>query len=97
MSFWTYMLHLNGGTFYVGHTDDLERRFAEHRSGAIPGFTSGFDRIELVWAEEFQTRDDAKAAEKRIKGWRREKKLALIRSDWEGLRALSRPSRMDQS
>jgi predicted GIY-YIG superfamily endonuclease len=94
--FWTYMLHMSGGTFYVGHTDDLERRYAEHKSGSIPGYTSGFDRIELVWCEEFQTRDDAKACERKLKGWGRQKKLALIRGDWARISALARNAEAKQ-
>ena len=89
MTFWAYMLHCRGGAFYVGHTDDLDRRIAEHESGAIPGFTADRLPVSLVWSEGFQTRDDALAAERRIKGWRRAKKLALIRGDWEAVRRLA--------
>jgi hypothetical protein len=82
MSFWAYMLHCHGGRFYVGHTDDLERRVAQHRSGAIAGFTADHLPVEFVWSQAFPTRDEAKAAERQIKGWSRAKKLALIRGDW---------------
>ena len=90
MAFWTYMLHCRGGLFYVGHTDDLERRIAEHQSGLIAGFTADHLPVELVWSESFQTRDDAKAAERKLKGWSRDKKLALIRGDWERISALAK-------
>ncbi len=90
MSFWTYMLHCRGGYFYVGHTDELERRVGEHKSGSVPGFTADHQPVEFVWSQEFPTRDEAKAAERRIKGWSRAKKLALIRGDWEQVSALSR-------
>ncbi len=90
MSFSAYMLHCRGGYFYVGHTDDLDRRIGEHQSGLIPGFTADHLPVDLVWSDSFQTRDDAKAAEKRIKGWSRAKKLALIRGDWEGISVLSK-------
>jgi len=90
MAFWTYMLHCRGGYFYVGHTDDLERRVAQHQSGAIPGFTADHQPVELVWAQDFPSRDEAKAAERQIKGWSRAKKLALIRGDWDHISRLSK-------
>lgn len=87
MSFWAYMLHCRGGYFYVGHTDNLELRVAQHQTGQVPGFAAEHRPVELVWSEYFQTRDEAKTAEKQIKGWSRAKKLALIRGDWvEGSR-----------
>jgi predicted GIY-YIG superfamily endonuclease len=85
MSFWAYMLHCRGGAFYVGHTDDLERRVAQHEMGAIKGFTSDRLPVQLVWSQEFPTRFEAKEAEHRLKGWSRAKKMALIRGDWEGI------------
>ena len=90
MSFWAYMVHCNAGRLYVGHTDDLERRIAQHETGAIPGFTRNYLPVRLVWCQEFATRDEAKAAEKHIKGWSRAKKLALIRGDWEEISRLSK-------
>ena len=90
MSFWAYMLHCNAGRFYVGHTDDLERRLGQHETGAIPGFTRNYLPAKLVWSAEFPTREEAKAAEKQIKGWSRAKKLALIRSDWEEISRLAK-------
>lgn len=82
MSFWAYMLHCNAGRLYVGHTDNLEERLAQHESGAIRGFTRSYLPVSLVWSQEFPSRYEALAAEKQIKGWSRAKKLALIRDDW---------------
>lgn len=90
MPFWTYMLHCRGGYLYVGHTDDLTRRIAEHRAGHYPGFTADHLPVEVVWSNEFPTRDEAKAAEKKLKGWSRAKKLALIRNDWGRISALAK-------
>ena len=90
MSFWTYMLHCRGGYFYVGHTDDLDRRMAEHESGARPEFTRDHLPVKLIWAEEFPSRYEAKEAERKVKGWRREKKLALVRRDWDEISRLAR-------
>lgn len=90
MSFWAYMLHCRGGFYYVGHTDDLERRVGDHKSGLILGFTADHLPVEHVWSQEFPTRDEARAAEKQVKGWSRAKKLALIRGDWERISALAK-------
>jgi len=90
MSFWTYMLHCNGGCFYVGHTDNLEARIPQHQSGGIRGFTRDHLPIELVWSQEFASRYEALAAERQIKGWSRAKKLALIRGDWAQISRLAR-------
>jgi predicted GIY-YIG superfamily endonuclease len=91
------MLHCRGGYLYVGHTDDLDRRIAEHEMGALPGFTRDRLPVHLVWAEEFPTRYEAKEAERRIKGWRREKKLALIRRDWNEISRLARTRKEKQA
>ena len=76
------MLHCRGGAFYTGHTDMLETRLAQHQSGSIAGFTQDKLPIALVWSQEFPTRQEAFEAERKIKGWSRAKKLALIRGDW---------------
>ena len=90
MSFWAYMLHCRGGYFYTGHTDDLERRMAQHHSGAFPGFSRNHLPVELAWSDWFATREEAQRAEKRIKGWSRAKKLALIRGDWSSISRLAK-------
>jgi predicted GIY-YIG superfamily endonuclease len=90
MTFWVYMLHCHGGSFYVGHTDDLDRRIAQHEHGAIPGYTADRLPVTLVWSQEFPTRIEALEAERRIKGWSRAKKLALIRGDWTMISALAK-------
>jgi putative endonuclease len=90
MSFWAYMLHCNAGRFYVGHTDNLESRIAQHESGAIKGFTRAYLPVNLVWSQEFATRHEALTAEKQIKGWSRAKKLALVRDDWDEISKLAK-------
>jgi putative endonuclease len=84
------MLHCRGGTFYVGHTDDLERRLALHASGTIPGFTRDRLPVTLVWSQDFTSRYEALAMERRIKGWSRAKKMALIRGDWDAIAGLAK-------
>jgi predicted GIY-YIG superfamily endonuclease len=82
MSFWAYMLHCRGGYFYTGHTEDLELRVAQHKSGMLPGFATDHLPVELVWSQEFPSRYEALSAERQIKGWSRSKKMALIQGDW---------------
>ncbi len=90
MTFWAYMLHCRAGKFYVGQTDDLERRITQHQSGLMAGFTSDMQPVELVWAQEFPTRYEAVSAERRIKGWSAAKKRALIRESWDEISRLAK-------
>ena len=89
MPFWTYMLHCDDRSFYVGHTDTLEQRIAQHDQGLGDGYTTNRLPVKLVWSQEFGTRAEALEAERRIKGWSRAKKLALIRADWTTISALA--------
>ncbi|HKX37016.1 MAG TPA: GIY-YIG nuclease family protein [Rhizorhapis sp.] len=90
MPFWTYMLHCADRSFYIGHTDDLQTRVAQHGTGAILGYTQNRRPIKLVWSQEFGTRMEALEAERQIKGWSRAKILALIREDWKLISTLAR-------
>ncbi len=89
------MLHCNGGALYVGHSDDLERRIGQHEQGAIPGFTASRLPVKLIWSESFSTRAEALEMERRLKGWSRAKKLALVRSDWTEISCLARTKEKD--
>ena len=89
MPSWAYMLRCADGSFYTGCTTDLHRRIGEHQGGDIPGYTACRRPVELVWAEEFQHIDDAIATERRIKGWSRAKKLALISGNRNRIRHLA--------
>jgi 3'(2'), 5'-bisphosphate nucleotidase len=90
MAFYAYMLRCSDGSYYVGHTDDLEARFGAHQSGLVAGYTQSRLPVKLVWSQEFSRREEAVAAERQIKGWGRRKKEALIAGDWDGVRLLSR-------
>jgi predicted GIY-YIG superfamily endonuclease len=83
MAFWVYILRCSDGSYYVGHTDDLEQRVVQHQSGDLAGHIVTCLPVELVYSNEFATRDEAFAAERQIKGWSRNKKKALMRADWE--------------
>ena len=91
MAFWVHILRCADGRFYTGHTEDLERRVAEHETGGYCDFTERRRPVQLMWPENFQTRIEALEAERRIKPWSRAKKEALIRGDWASLSYFSRP------
>jgi len=74
-----YILASRSRNLYTGVTNNLERRMVEHRQGLVPGFTSRYKIFRLVHFEEFGDIRDAIVREKEIKGWRREKKIWLIR------------------
>ena len=90
MAFHAYMLRCADGSYYTGHTDDLDHRMARHATGELGGYTAKRKPVELVWSEAFPTREEALAAERQIKGWSRAKKEALIAGDWERISALAR-------
>jgi putative endonuclease len=66
------------GTLYVGVTNDLQRRVAQHRTKVIPGFSSKYNIDRLVYFEETEDVRRALEREKQIKGWVRSKKVDLI-------------------
>ena len=80
--FFTYMLRCSDGSYYVGHTENLEARVAQHQDGSYPGYTHNRRPVELVWSEQFADRDTAFWNERKLKGWSRAKKEALILGDW---------------
>jgi putative endonuclease len=92
MGAFVYMLRCSDDSFYVGSAtgDDLNQRIAQHQTGAFPGYTYTRRPIELVWSEHFDRIVDAIAVERKLKGWSRAKKQALIRGDWSQVRRLSK-------
>lgn len=88
--FFAYILRCADGSYYVGHTDDLAKRVAEHQHGTKCTYTSARRSVALVWSQEFSTREEARETEARIKPWSRAKKDALVRGDWAALRAAAR-------
>ncbi|MER2196519.1 MULTISPECIES: GIY-YIG nuclease family protein [Methylobacterium] len=92
MNAFVYMLRCSDGSYYVGSARgaSLDKRLSEHEAGTYPGYTSRRRPVTLVYAEQFERIADAVAAERRIKGWSRAKKEALIRGDWDDLRMLAR-------
>jgi tRNA/rRNA methyltransferase len=92
MAFWAYILKCADGSYYTGHTDDLELRIAQHHDGYfVDCYTRSRRPLELAWASDFPTRHEALESERRIKNWSRAKKEALIGSDWKRLSLLAIP------
>jgi predicted GIY-YIG superfamily endonuclease len=90
MAFSVYLLRCNDGSYYVGHTEDLEFRLAQHQAGTLGGYTAKRRPVTLEWCDTFAERDQAFWVERKLKGWSRAKKEALIAGDWELIKELAR-------
>src|SRR5262249_47034693 len=90
MTVFVYMLRCSGGHYYVGSTrSSLEQRVSQHNEGTFGGYTTRRRPVVLVWSQDFEHVTDAIAIEQQLKGWSRAKKEALIRGDWDAVRALA--------
>ena len=69
------------GTIYIGVTSDLLARLHQHRTGAVPGFTSRYGVYRLVRLEMFSDMRSAIEREKQLKRWHRSWKINLIEQD----------------
>jgi putative endonuclease len=86
--FWVYIMASRTGTLYMGATGFVGPRVGQHKSGAIEGFTKKYGCDRLVYYEIYDEAARALGREKQLKGWRREKKIALIEKmnpRWEDL------------
>jgi putative endonuclease len=90
MSYYVYILQCADKSYYTGVTNDIERRVSEHKNPEYRCYTSSRLPVKLVYYEEFSYIRDAIDAEKQIKGWRREKKEALIRKNYDSLTKLAK-------
>jgi len=89
-SYFVYIVANHSRRLYAGITSNLTRRAFEHRNKTKPGFASRYDIGRLVYFEETNDVEAAIAREKHIKGWKRERKIALIESVNPGWADLSR-------
>lgn len=88
---YVYLLKCSDKSYYIGVTNDLERRLIEHNNGInINCYTFSRRPTEVAYYEIFDNAEKAIAFEKKIKGWSRKKKEALINSDWHLLPELSK-------
>jgi putative endonuclease len=75
------MTNRKDGTLYVGVTNNIQRRVAEHASGEPPGFTKQYNLKRLVYYEEHNEVQMALSREKNMKAWKRQWKIDLIQKD----------------
>jgi len=88
--YYVYILTNRSRTLYVGVTNDLARRLEQHHDAPRTAFTGRYRLDILIYFEEHQYILNAIAREKQLKGWRRDRKLALIESvnpRWKDLRS----------
>jgi len=91
--YYVYMLLCGDGSYYIGVTNNLDLRVAQHQDGADTHCYTFLRRpLSLVYATEFDDPNRAISWEKQLKGWSRKKKQALADSDWEQIKLLSRRS-----
>ncbi|MBZ0253480.1 MAG: GIY-YIG nuclease family protein [Candidatus Methylomirabilis sp.] len=79
-AYYVYIMASWSKVLYIGVTNDLERRVAEHKAKKTPGFTRAYNVTRLVYFEDTPDVVAAIEREKQLKGWLRARKLALIES-----------------
>lgn len=90
MEFTLYILECADGSFYIGHTDDLDRRMSQHDQGKGCIYTSTRRPLKLIHGEGFETRHEALTMERKLKGWSRAKKRAYMAGDWKAVGDLAK-------
>jgi predicted GIY-YIG superfamily endonuclease len=88
--FYIYILKCDDNSYYVGHTDDLEKRISEHESNTYDCYTSTRLPAKVVYTQCFATRGEALDSERQIKKWSRKKKEALIEQNWSEISLLAK-------
>jgi len=86
--YYVYIMNSPKGTLYTGVTSNLVGRVYQHKHGAVEGFTRRYNVIRLAYFEETDDINRAIRREKEIKGWKRNKKIDLIKTmnpEWEDL------------
>ena len=90
MRYYIYILRLQNSRLYVGSTNNLSRRLAEHCSGSGGKTTADSSPTHLLYYESFSDRQSALQRERQIKRWSRAKKIALVNGDLAELKRLAR-------
>ena len=91
MSAYIYILRLVSGNLYIGATEDLNKRYQDHRKGHACRTTSIDPPVGLVYSETYDSFSEARKREAQLKRWTRAKKEALIAGNTEKLRSLAKP------
>ena len=76
--YFIYILKCKDGTLYTGITTDLERRFAEHKSGKGSKYARARKAGKIVYSEKKKNRSTASKREAEIKSWTRARNLTLV-------------------
>jgi putative endonuclease len=76
--YFVYILECTNGSLYTGITNDVERRFNEHKTGKGGHYTRSTGVVKVLYTEEHPDKSSALKREAQLKGWRRDKKLSLI-------------------
>jgi putative endonuclease len=92
-NYYVYIVECKDGSYYVGITNDLDRRMWEHNTGHDQGCYT-FERrpVELKYFESYADVNQCISREKQLKGWSRKKKQALFRENWDEIKRLSKSS-----
>ena len=77
--YYLYLIECSDKSIYTGITTDVQRRFNEHKNKKGGHYTSSKQVVKILYTEQFKTRSEASKREAQIKGWRREKKLNLVK------------------
>ncbi|MHA7859970.1 GIY-YIG nuclease family protein [Tessaracoccus sp. Y36] len=85
-----YILECSDGSFYVGSTFDIDARLSQHNDGKGAKYTARRRPVQLRWMEEMDSIEEAYVLEKRVQGWSRAKRLALIEGRLSDLPRLSK-------
>ena len=91
MPAYIYILRLVSGNLYIGATEDLNKRYQDHRKGRACRTTSIDPPVGLVYSETYDSFSEARKREAQLKRWTRAKKEALIAGNTEKLRSLAKP------
>lgn len=92
--FFVYILHCNDGSYYIGHTDNIEARISAHEQRHFPRcYTASRLPVKVVFVQEFASRGEALAAERQMKMWSRIKKKAFVDGDYTLLKYIARRKR----
>jgi putative endonuclease len=77
---YTYIMGSDTGVLYIGVTSDMYTRTHQHKNHTFEGFSKQYNCHRLLYYEGHESISQSIAREKQLKGWRREKKLNLIRT-----------------
>lgn len=75
---YVYILLCEDESFYTGVTNNLEKRFLDHKNGKGGRYTRSHKPIKLIYSEQFSTQSEALKRERQIKGWSREQKISIL-------------------